>query len=138
MSDHEEYMSVDELIEFQKTETREIIESLLADGSDPDALYDIEHHLLSEDFGRLEQAIVEAFKLGFEVEEAEEIEDESGQMIFCCDVVLQSALIASRIDEQAEQLIHLVEKYDIIYDGWGTYFEGDEAEFDDTEFDENK
>ncbi len=34
-----------ELIEEQKQETREIIDSLLEDGSDPDALYTIEHHL---------------------------------------------------------------------------------------------
>ena len=46
--DQHEYISVEELIELQKQETRDIIEALLEDGSDPDSLYDIEHHLCSE------------------------------------------------------------------------------------------
>lgn len=34
-----------ELLDEQRDETRLIIEELLEDGSDPDALYTIEHHL---------------------------------------------------------------------------------------------
>ena len=36
-------------------ETRLIIEELLEDGSDPDALYTIEHHLPRDDFGNPEK-----------------------------------------------------------------------------------
>lgn len=36
--------------EEQREETRLIIEELLEDGSDPDALYTIEHHLSADDF----------------------------------------------------------------------------------------
>jgi regulator of ribonuclease activity B len=36
---------------------------------------------------------------------------------------MQSALNPEAIDAQAEKLIHLAEKFDIIYDGWGTYYE---------------
>ncbi len=53
MSQEDEYLSVEQFLELQKAETREIIESLKADGSEPDALYAIEHHLMAEDFKAL-------------------------------------------------------------------------------------
>ncbi|TMX71165.1 ribonuclease E inhibitor RraB [Vibrio rotiferianus] len=123
MSHEDEYLSVEELIEIQKEETRDIIAALLEDGSDPDSLYEIEHHLFAEDFDTLEKAVVEAFKMGFEVLEAEETEDEDGNKLLCCDATMESALNAEAIDAQVEKLVHLAEKYDIIYDGWGTYYE---------------
>ena len=127
MSQQDEYMSVEDLIEIQKEETRDIIQALIEDGSDPEALYEIEHHLFAEDFDRLEKAVVEAFKMGFEVLEAEETEDEDGNKLLCCDATMESALNAEQIDAQVEKLVHLAEKYDIIYDGWGTYYEGEDA-----------
>ncbi|MDQ2192577.1 MULTISPECIES: ribonuclease E inhibitor RraB [unclassified Vibrio] len=135
----DDYVSVEELIEIQKEDTRDIIQALLEDGSDPDALYEIEHHLFAEDFDTLEKAVVEAFKMGFEVLEAEETEDEDGNKLLCCDATMQSVLKAEAIDEQAEKLIQLAEKYDIIYDGWGTYYEHpyDSDEYEDPDdFDE--
>ena len=130
MSQEDEYLSVEQFLELQKAETREIIESLKADGSEPDALYAIEHHLMAEDFKALENAVVEAFKMGFEVLEAEELEDEDGAKILCCDAVMDSILDAEVIDAQVEKLVQLAEKFDIIYDGWGTYYEGEDAEYD--------
>ena len=127
MSHEDEYLSVEKLIEIQKEETRDIIQALPEDGSDPDSLYEIEHHLFAEDFDTLEKAVVEAFKMGFEVLEAEETEDEDGNKLLCCDATMQSALNAEAIDLQVEKLISLAEKYDIIYDGWGTYYEGEDA-----------
>lgn len=136
MSHEDEYLSVEELIEIQKEDTRDIIAALLEDGSDPDALYEIEHHLFAEDFETLEKAVVEAFKMGFEVLEAEETEDEDGKILLCCDATMQSALDAEAIDAQVEKLVHLAEKYDIIYDGWGTYYEGEDALYPDDEDDD--
>ncbi|MGR6860607.1 ribonuclease E inhibitor RraB [uncultured Aliivibrio sp.] len=130
MSQEDEYLSVEQFLELQKAETREIIESLKADGSEPEALYAIEHHLMAEDFKALENAVVEAFKMGFEVLEAEELEDEDGTKILCCDAVMDSTLDAEVIDAQVEKLVQLAEKFDIIYDGWGTYYEGEDAEYD--------
>ncbi|MDE1350093.1 MULTISPECIES: ribonuclease E inhibitor RraB [Vibrio] len=133
----DDYVSVEELIEIQKEDTRDIIQALLEDGSDPEALYEIEHHLFAEDFDTLEKAVVEAFKMGFEVLEAEETEDEDGNKLLCCDATMQSTLNAEAIDEQAAKLINLAEKYDIIYDGWGTYYSGEDALYgDDDEDDE--
>lgn len=121
-------MSYADIIEEQKAETREIIEALLEDGSDPDALYTIEHHLSADSFAELESAAVEAFKMGFEVLEAEELELEDGSTVICFDAVMESALDADRIDEQVEKLVKLAEKHNIDYDGWGTYFESDEED----------
>ena len=104
-------------------ETREIITDLLNDGSDPKALYIIEHHIAHYDFDKLEKIAVDAFKAGYEVSEAEEFEDESGKVIFCFDVISETELKAEIIDKQQKEIIPLVEKHGGIYDGWGTYFE---------------
>ena len=126
-------------------ETREIITDLLNDGSDPSALYIIEHHIAHYDFDKLEKIAVDAFKAGYEVSEAEEFEDESGKVIFCFDVISETELNAELIDKQQKEIIPLVEKHGGIYDGWGTYFEdpnaeddeyGDDGEFFDDEEDE--
>ncbi|MCE0493436.1 ribonuclease E inhibitor RraB [Vibrio salinus] len=136
MSHEDDYLSVDELIEIQKEETRDIIQALIEDGSDPDALYEIEHHLFAEDFVSLEKAVIEAFKMGFDVQDAEEVEDDDGNMLLCCDAIMQSALNAEQIDIQVEKLVSLAEKHDIIYDGWGTYYEGDDALYPDEDEEE--
>ncbi len=127
-----------ELLEEQREETRLIIEELLEDGSDPDALYTIEHHLSSENFDVLEKAAVEAFKLGYEVTDAEELEVEDGSTVMCCDVISEIALNAEQIDAQVEQLMNLAEAQGVNYDGWGTYFEGDDEDEDGEEGDEEE
>ncbi|MDN5679578.1 MAG: ribonuclease E inhibitor RraB [Ewingella sp.] len=125
-----------ELLEEQSEETRLIIEELLDDGSDPDALYTIEHHLSSDKFEDLEKAAVAAFKLGYEVNDAEELELEDGSTVMCCDVISEIALNAELIDKQVEQLMDLAEAHGVDYDGWGTYFEGDDEGEDGEEGDE--
>ncbi|MEX6159686.1 ribonuclease E inhibitor RraB [Providencia manganoxydans] len=122
--------------EAQYEETRLIIEELLEDGSDPDALYAIEHHFSADNFELLEKAAVEAFKLGYEVTDAEELEVENGVTLMCCDVISESALNAELIDTQVDQLMKLAEKIGINYDGWGTYFEDPDAEYDDEDADD--
>ncbi|EHD23321.1 MULTISPECIES: ribonuclease E inhibitor RraB [Brenneria] len=115
-----------ELLEEQREETRLIIEELLDDGSDPEALYTIEHHFSAEKFEVLEKVAVEAFKLGYEVTDAEELEVEDGILLMCCDAISEVALNAELIDAQVEQLLTLAERYGVNYDGWGTYFEDGE------------
>ncbi|CNI06606.1 ribonuclease E inhibitor RraB [Yersinia aldovae] len=128
-----------ELLDEQRDETRLIIEELLDDGSDPDALYTIEHHLSAEKFEVLEKAAVEAFKLGYEVTDAEELEVEDGSVVMCCDVISEVALNADIIDAQVEQLVALAETCGVNYDGWGTYYEDPNAEDDeDGEFDDEE
>ncbi|MBJ7222388.1 MULTISPECIES: ribonuclease E inhibitor RraB [unclassified Brenneria] len=117
-----------ELLEEQREETRLIIEELLDDGSDPDALYTIEHHFSAEKFEVLEKVAVEAFKLGYEVTDAEELEVEDGVLLMCCDAISEVALNAELIDAQVEQLLTLAERHGVNYDGWGTYFEDPDGE----------
>ncbi|TCP91220.1 hypothetical protein EDC44_13517 [Cricetibacter osteomyelitidis] len=130
-----------------QAETREIITDLLNDGSDPEALYIIEHHVVHYNFDKLEKIAVDAFKAGYEVSEAEELEDEQGKTVFSFDIVSEVKLEAEIIDAQQKELLPLVEKHGGIYDGWGTYFEdpnaeddeyGDDGEFfdDEEEFDD--
>lgn len=130
-------MANSEQLEEQREETRLIIEELLEDGSDPDALYTVEHHLSADDFETLEKAAVEAFKLGYEVTDPEELEVEEGDMVICCDVLIESALNAELIDTQVEQLMNLAEKFNVEYDGWGTYFEGGEGDEEDEDEDDD-
>ncbi|MGO1617014.1 MAG: ribonuclease E inhibitor RraB [Oceanisphaera sp.] len=106
-----------------KQETRDIISSLLDDGSNPNVEYTIEHHFSGADFDRLEKAAIDCFKVGFEVSDAEELELEDGQTILCFDAIKEGALNETVIMEQVEQLLKIAEKYNVEYDGWGTYFE---------------
>ncbi|EOL9007753.1 ribonuclease E inhibitor RraB [Cronobacter sakazakii] len=125
-------MANPELLEEQREETRLIIEELLEDGSDPDALYTIEHHFSADDFDTLEKLAVEVFKLGYEVTDPEELElEEGGETVICCDALSECALNAELIDAQVEQLMNLAEKFNVEYDGWGTYFEDPDGEEDE-------
>ncbi|MGO1239542.1 MAG: ribonuclease E inhibitor RraB, partial [Hafnia alvei] len=96
-------------------------------------------HLSADNFELLEKAAVEAFKLGYEVTDAEELEVEDGTLLMCCDVISEVGLNAEVIDTQVEQLVNLAEKMNVNYDGWGSYFEdpngedGDDEEDDDAE-----
>ncbi|KMK51545.1 RNase E inhibitor protein [[Actinobacillus] muris] len=130
-----------------RTETDEIIASLLADGSDPDALYIIEHHVAHRDFDKLEKLVVDAYKLGYEISDAEEVEEENGKLLFVCDIVSELKLDAELITAQQKELLPLIEKAGAEYEGWGTYFEdpngeedeyGEDGQFFDDEFDEDE
>jgi regulator of ribonuclease activity B len=132
-------MANPEQLEEQCEETRLIIEELLEDGSDPDALYTIEHHLSADDFETLEKVAVEAFKMGYEVTEPEELELEEGEVVICCDLLSESALNADLIDAQVVQLMDLAEKFEVEYDGWGTYYEdpnGEDGDEDDEDYED--
>ncbi|MGL5468000.1 MAG: ribonuclease E inhibitor RraB [Shewanella sp.] len=127
-------MSIESQLKAQFAENRDIVQALLDDGSEPDAEYTIEHHFSSSNFERLEKAAVDAFKLGFEVNDAEEMELEDGSVIFCFDAIAYHKLEVPLIDKATEQLLQLAAKQKVDYDGWGTYFVGDEI--DDEEDDE--
>lgn len=112
-------------------ETNEIITNLLNDGSDPDALYIVEHHIAHRDFDKLEKLVIDVFKLGYEISEAEEFEDENGKLFFCCDIVTEIELKPELIANQQKELLPLIEKAGAEYEGWGTYFEDPNAPDDE-------
>ncbi|MGI2260397.1 ribonuclease E inhibitor RraB [Shewanella sp. GXUN23E] len=129
-------MSIERMLKEQLEENRDIVQALLDDGSDPDAEYVIEHHFSCTNFDRLEKAAVDAFKLGFEVNDAEEIELEDGSTLFCFDAIANHRLEVELLDKACEQLMTLAAKLKVDYDGWGTYFIGDEMSDDDDEEEE--
>lgn len=126
-------MSIERQLKEQMDENRDIVEALLQDGSDPDAEYTIEHHFSSTNFDKLEKAAVDAFKLGFEVNDAEEIEMDDGSLLFCFDAIANHALDVALLDNACEKLMALAAKHKVDYDGWGTYFMGDEIDDEDDE-----
>lgn len=75
-----------------------IIEELLEDGSDSDALYIIEYYFFVDDLEILEKVVVEAFKFGYEVIDLEELEVEDGDIVICCDIFSECALNVDLID----------------------------------------
>ncbi|WP_410172158.1 ribonuclease E inhibitor RraB, partial [Klebsiella michiganensis] len=69
---------------------------------------------------------VEAFKLGYEVTEPEELEVEEGDTVICCDILSESALNAELIDvpvklipfgEAAEMVADLIANL-VVIDPW--------------------
>lgn len=117
----ENKVELKELLDEFREETEEIVEAILEDGSNPDGVYMIEHHLSCTDFDVLEKAAVACFKKGYEVTDPEELELEDGSIILSFDVVIEMNLDEEAIMEDVEKLLILAESFDIDYDGWGTY-----------------
>ncbi len=115
-------MTAEQLIEEQQMETREIVQALLDDGSQTDAIYAIEHHFAAENFDALEKLAVDVFKAGYAVEDAEEIELDDGSIAFCFSAVIEHKLDIERLDTDCNALIALAAKHNVLYDGWGTHF----------------
>ncbi|MCC5880818.1 MAG: ribonuclease E inhibitor RraB [Idiomarina sp.] len=116
--------------------TRETLAELKDAGAEMEEPHLVEHHLFSPNFEKLEKAVVELAKKGYEVEDADEVEMEDGSEGFCCDVMAESPLTQDALNEQTDLIISLVKKFDIEYDGWGTYLpeiDGDEDDFEDDE-----
>lgn len=103
--------------------SEEIVESLLEDGSNPEVLYEVEHHFVSEDFKQLESAALGAFKLGYDVEEPAELELEDGGTVWSFDIVVEAELNVDAIMEDVDKLNALAAQHQVEYDGWGTYFQ---------------
>ena len=117
-------------------DTQSIIDELLEDGSDPHAMYLIEHHISSENFDKLEKVAVEAYKLGYEATEPDEDVDDFGNVIIGFDIIAESPLSADLINAQIAQIMTLAHQFKVNYDGWGTYFEdGSDDILDESVFD---
>ncbi|KDN11147.1 MULTISPECIES: ribonuclease E inhibitor RraB [unclassified Gilliamella] len=121
-------------IRLAQQDTSTIIEELLEDGSDPHALYIIEHHISSQNFDKLEKVAVEAYKLGYEATDPDEDIDDAGNVVIAFDIVTESLLNAELINAQIAEIIALTTQFGVTYDGWGTYFEdGNDDDFDEAE-----
>lgn len=105
------------------THTENLISDLIADGSNEEVHHTIEHHFSSVNFETLEAAAVNAFKLGYEVEEPEEAETDEGEKVFSFDIITEQALEVEIITDETKIMFELAKKCKVDYDGWGTYFE---------------
>ena len=114
-------------------DTNVIIEELLEDGSDPHALYIIEHHISSQNFDLLEKVAVEAYKLGYEATDPDEDVDDTGNVVIGFDIVAESPLNAELINAQIAEIITLTNQFGVNYDGWGTYFEDGSDDFNEVD-----
>ncbi|NQZ09948.1 MAG: ribonuclease E inhibitor RraB [Algicola sp.] len=103
--------------------TEEVIDALLEDGSNEEAMHTIEHHFSSDNFEALESAALVAFKQGMDVTDAEEFETEDGEKVLGFDVIIESPLEDESILTDIERMLKLAKQTNIEYDGWGTYFE---------------
>jgi hypothetical protein len=103
--------------------TEELVNALLEDGSNEEVHHTVEHHFSSADFELLEKAAITAFKMGFEIEEPEEAELETGEKVFAFDIITEQPLEFDVIIDETKKMFELAEQCKIDYDGWGTYFE---------------
>lgn len=108
-------------------QSNETVESLLADGVPADLELTIEHHVLSQDFSKLEKAAVELVKLGYHVDEAEEFQLDDGQQCFYFAALTQQVPDQTLLAEETKEVAAIAADCGVEYDGWGTYL-GDEEE----------
>ncbi len=127
-------MSLESLQAEQRLDNQEILEALQNDGADFSEDFVVEHHFAAKEFSRLEKVAVEAFKLGFEVSDAEEFK-EGRNLVYCFDAIKEEPLVLDKLNADTDALLALAEKFGVEYDGWGTYF-GDDILADELDEDD--
>lgn len=123
--------SLNELLE----QSEQTINALISDGAEPDALYEIEHHLAATDFTKLEKAAVELVKVGYHVDDADEFDDEQGKRWFAFVAATDAELDTQVLTRQVSEIVAVADECGVEYDGWGTMLDDDELdeEYDDGE-----
>lgn len=111
-----------EQIDWQ-TFTNDIVEQLLEDGSNEEAMYVIEHHFVADDPTKADEAMQQGFLNGWDVSELELAETEDGEQVYCFDVETECPLDEVIINEEVVSMVSFAEKQGLEYDGWGTHFE---------------
>ncbi|RUO76915.1 ribonuclease E inhibitor RraB [Idiomarina tyrosinivorans] len=117
---------LDDLLE----QSNDTISALLEDGADPDEYYEIEHHLASRDFTKLEKAAVELVKQGYHVDDADEF-DEEGDRWFSFAAITEVKLAAEVLARQVREIDQIADECGVEYDGWGTYLDDEEDDSDE-------
>ena len=103
--------------------SNDIIEQLLEDGSNPEAMYGLEHHFVAEDPEAADKAQQNAFLKGWNVSDLEQVETEDEEVLYCFDVDTECPLDEEIIHEEVEAMVAFAEENNLEYDGWGTHFE---------------
>ena len=103
--------------------TNDIVEQLIEDGSNTEAMYEIEHHFVATTPEQADEALQQAFLKGWNVSELEQLETEDGEMVYCFDVDTECPLGEVIINEEVTEMLSFSESNNLEYDGWGTHFE---------------
>ena len=101
---------IDEELQEWKEHTEDLIAALVEDGTNEEVHHTIEHHFSSADFDVLEKAAITAFKSGFEIEEPEEAELESGEKVFAFDIITEQALDFDIIFDETKKIYELAKQ----------------------------
>src|SRR5690606_24854066 len=111
-------------------QSSDTIDALVADGADPTERFEIEHHLASPDFTKLEKSAVELVKLGYHVDDADEFELDDGSRWFAFAALVESPLDEAILAAQTKEILAIAQQCHVDYDGWGTYLGDEEGEDD--------
>ena len=111
-----------EAIDWQEF-TNDIVEQLLEDGSNEEAMYVIEHHFVATNAEEADAAMQKGFLNGWDISELEQMEEEDGQIVFCFDVETECPLDEEIIHEEVESMVEFAKNHKLEYEGWGTHFE---------------
>ena len=103
--------------------TNDIVEQLLEDGSNAEAMYLIEHHFVAFTPEEADEAQQQAFLKGWDVSELEQAETEEGELVYCFDIETECPLDEVIIGEEVQGMVSFAEANKLEYDGWGTHFE---------------
>ncbi|WP_299266850.1 ribonuclease E inhibitor RraB [uncultured Psychrosphaera sp.] len=103
--------------------TNDIVEQLLEDDSNEEAMYLIEHHFVSSSAEEADLAMQQGFLNGWDISELEQMEEEDGQIVFCFDVETECPLDEEIIGEEVVLMVEFADKNKLVYEGWGTHFE---------------
>lgn len=103
--------------------TNDIVEQLLEDGSNEEAMYVIEHHFVAQDPTVADEAMQQGFLNGWDVSELEVAETEEGEQVYCFDVETECPLDEVIIFEEVQSMVEFAAAQSLEYDGWGTHFE---------------
>ena len=53
---------------------------------------------------------------------------DDGGTVFCFDIIAERFLKREELDADIDSLLKIADKHQVHYDGWGTYYIGDDAE----------
>jgi len=106
--------------EKQKYDNSTLIKAVLHSGSNPQKEHHIDHALFFDKKADRDNYLKELKKLKFLFEKYEIFDDPGTENPFTLELTIRSPLNNDLIDNVTNILIDLAEKYNAVYDGWGT------------------
>ncbi len=102
----------------ERYQTSVLLRNIAAEGDNPDEEHSIDHGILFKSKEDRKKYFAALKKAKFPIEKYQEFDDEN--KTFFLEVSVKSPLKADLINNSTDILIDLAEKYNAVYDGWGT------------------